>query len=85
MAMLRDELQLLQETHDTVVAMAARCDECQRRLGYVQQTIDGNGSEGLKTRVTVLERYAKWVWVGLSFMVGLVVNAIIMWMQLEEK
>ena len=84
--MTDDQARKLNETHANTVTLMAMHKECHRERVANTQTLNGNGGDGLKSRVKVLEgdtgnmrADAKWVvrWMFGTLATGVI--ALLLW------
>ena len=54
MSLTADERELLQDTHDSVVALKASCGQCREQVQINRKAIFGNSGWGLKAHVRLL-------------------------------
>lgn len=85
MSMDESQAKMLQETHDTVVALAAtleeRCPQCQEDVDRLSVFVNGNGHKGVKVRLHALERQAKIVWVTAGGVLTLLGDTFVAWLR----
>lgn len=92
MSMTVTQAKVLQETHDTVVALKAtveeRCHTCLNQLDDLTEFVNGNGKTGAKSRLSALEKQAKdfksqrrAVWAMTFGVLALVGEGIINWIR----
>ncbi len=71
--MTSNERQMLTETHAGVKVIEARSEDYGRRMDSVENTVYGNGREGVDKRLSRVETYGKIVW-GLVLAIALVIG-----------
>jgi len=83
MSISDEQARMLQETHDTVVAMQAaleeRCTICRDDVEKLDLFVNGNGGKGAKERIGALERQAKIVWLTVGGVATLLADLLIQW------
>ena len=74
---------MIQATHGAVIEIQTNCVSCRKAVGNHQRLLHGNGEDGLKTRVALLEkgrtdspRFTPKQWNALWAAMGTVAGAI---------
>ena len=78
------QAQMIQETHDTVIALKAtldeRCSTHHEDLERLNGFVYGNGKDGAQVRIKKLEWKMAIVWTSAAGVVSLAANAIRGWL-----
>lgn len=77
--MTEEQEKLLRAVHAAVIRLETTSSTTRKAVTAMSRTIDGNGGRGLKTRVALLEAYAKGTWAVAFTVACLLINAIIGW------